>query len=167
MAGLSDEEYFWEPVAGCWSVRRTDDGRYAMDAPEPEQLWPDPPPFTTIAWRLAHITSFFSERASNHFGDGSYVPSEVAWPATAAAALAMTGQAYRQWRSGVQALGEDGLFRPCGPAEGPYSEEPLAVLVLHINREFVHHAAEVALLRDLYRDTAARGRLTLATPGQW
>lgn len=20
--GLTDEEYFWEPVAGCWSVRR-------------------------------------------------------------------------------------------------------------------------------------------------
>ena len=20
--GLSDAEYFWEPVAGCWSVRR-------------------------------------------------------------------------------------------------------------------------------------------------
>jgi hypothetical protein len=24
--GLTDDEYFWEPVAGSWSVRRADDG---------------------------------------------------------------------------------------------------------------------------------------------
>jgi hypothetical protein len=27
----------------------------------------------------------------------------------------------------------------------------MAALVLHINRETIHHGAEVALLRDLYR----------------
>ena len=27
----------------------------------------------------------------------------------------------------------------------------IAALVLHINREVIHHGAEVALLRDLYR----------------
>ena len=44
-----------------------------------------------------------------------------------------------------------GLVRPCGPAEGPYADYPLAELVLHINREALHHGAEIALLRDLYR----------------
>ena len=39
---------------------------------------------------------------------------------------------------------------PCGPAEGPYADLPLAALVLHINREAIHHGAEIALLRDLY-----------------
>jgi hypothetical protein len=28
----------------------------------------------------------------------------------------------------------------------------MSALVLHINREMIHHLAEVALLRDLYRD---------------
>jgi hypothetical protein len=27
----------------------------------------------------------------------------------------------------------------------------MAALVLHINREVIHHGAEIALLRDLYR----------------
>jgi hypothetical protein len=27
----------------------------------------------------------------------------------------------------------------------------MATLVLHINREVIHHGAEIALLRDLYR----------------
>ncbi len=47
-------------------------------------------------------------------------------------------------------LAPEGMARPCGPAEGPFAEMPLAGLVLHINREVIHHGAEIALLRDLY-----------------
>jgi hypothetical protein len=43
-----------------------------------------------------------------------------------------------------------------GPAEGPFAEHPYAELVLHINREAIHHSAEVLLLRDLYRNQPAR-----------
>jgi hypothetical protein len=38
-----------------------------------------------------------------------------------------------------------------GPAEGPRADRPMAELVLRINREMLHHGAEIALLRDLYR----------------
>ena len=51
--GLSDDEFFWEPVPGCWTVRRGADGRWAVDYPEPPH--PDPAPFTTIGWRLVHV----------------------------------------------------------------------------------------------------------------
>jgi hypothetical protein len=54
------------------------------------------------------------------------------------------------WIDGVRSLGEAGLRRPCGPAEGPFADAPLAALVLHIHRELIHHLAEVSLLRDLY-----------------
>jgi hypothetical protein len=37
LAGLSDGEYFWEPVPGCWSVRRGSGGRWAMDGGPPGQ----------------------------------------------------------------------------------------------------------------------------------
>jgi hypothetical protein len=57
---------------------------------------------------------------------------------------------YARWISGVRGLDDDGLARPCGPAEGPYADHPMSVLVLHINREVIHHGAEMALLRDLY-----------------
>ncbi len=66
-----------------------------------------------------------------------------------------------RWCDGVRALGEDDLFQPCGPAEGSFADEPFLTLVLHINREFLHHAAEVMLLRDLYRDTMVMGHGTL------
>jgi hypothetical protein len=46
--------------------------------------------------------------------------------------------------------GRHGTGPACGSAEGPYAQFPLATLVLHINREAIHHGAEIALLRDLY-----------------
>jgi hypothetical protein len=53
--------------------------------------------------------------------------------------------------AGVRSLGEEGLAQAVGPAEGPYAALPYATLVLHINREVIHHLAEVLTLRDLYR----------------
>ena len=64
--------------------------------------------------------------------------------------LALVDHWHDRWVAGVAALGAAGLARPCGPAEGPYAAEPLADLVLHINREILHHGAEVALMMDLY-----------------
>ncbi len=156
MEGLTDEEYFREPVPNCWTVYRKDDGAWAVHGAWPE---PDPPPFTTIAWRLVHIAvDVFGIRASNHFGDGSYSNETATIPGSAAEAMALLTEKYEAWRDGVRALGEEGLLRPCGPAEGPYAEHPLATLVLHIHREFLHHAAEIMLLRDLYRDQDRSGK---------
>jgi hypothetical protein len=158
LQGLDDAEYLWEPVAGCWTVRQHDDGSWRQDLARPE---PVPPPFTSIAWRLAHIATIFGQRASNHFGDGSFDPETVPWTGSAGDAMAIVTAEYTRWCDGVRALGETGLFRPCGPAEGPFHEEPLLTLVLHINREFLHHAAEVMLLRDLYRNMVANGTFAL------
>ena len=69
---------------------------------------------------------------------------------TAAQALQQLDEAYAAWLAGVTSLDDAGLARPCGPAEGPFAEYPMARLVLHINREALHHGAEIALLRDLY-----------------
>ncbi len=171
LEGLTDEEYLWEPVPACWSIRRRGEatgpalagaGDTVLDDQDPE---PSPPPLTTIAWRLAHISiGVFGERAVNHFqaeGRTTLEPSDVDWPITAAAGLAMLDHWYDAWIGGVRALGEDGLERPCGPAEGPYAEDPLALLVLHISREAIHHGAEVLLLRDLWAHSrSAAGSVT-------
>jgi hypothetical protein len=150
--GLTDEEYLWEPVPGCWSVRPSGDRRYVPDWQWPP---PEPAPVTTIGWRLCHIgCSVLGIRASNHFGDGSLTIETMDWPGTAAAGIACVERWYAAWTTGVRALGESGLSHPIGPAEGAYRDSPYAALILHINREVIHHGAEVALLRDLYR---ARG----------
>ncbi len=54
----------------------------------------------------------------------------------------------------VATLGE--LLRPVGAAEWGHAESPYAEMVLPINREAIHHLAEVSPLRDLHlrRDSA-------------
>ncbi|MDO3702117.1 DinB family protein [Micromonospora sp. C28SCA-DRY-2] len=162
--GLTDAEYHWEPVPGCWGVRprgtssapmAVGQGDHLIDFAVPE---PDPPPVTTIAWRLGHvIVGVFGARNAAHFGGPPVDYGSFPYAGTGAAALSQLDEAYDRWLDGVRGLGHDGLARRCGPAEGPYADLPLASLVLHINREAIHHLAEVALLRDLHAHRDATG----------
>jgi hypothetical protein len=170
LAGLTDEEYFWEPVPDCWNVRprgtspaitrpgafSAGTGAFTADFAFPE---PDPAPVTTIAWRLAHlIVGVFGYRAAAHFGstivsgsDGATAYRAFDYAGTAAEALDQLDAVYADWSAGVRGLDPVALAAPVGAAEGPFADHPMIELVLHINREALHHGAEIALLRDLYR----------------
>ena len=158
--GLTDDEYFWEPAPNSWSIRprgtstapiQAGSGEMTVDFAMPE---PVPPPFTTIAWRLAHvIVGVLAMRSASHFGGKPAGHDAFPYAATAAEALAQLDEEYETWLAGVASLGEEDLSRPCGDAEGPYADFPLAALVLHVNRETIHHLSEVSLLRDLYLHT--------------
>ena len=146
--GLTDEEYLWEPVPGCWSIRPTGPaGRGEFEQARPD---PEPAPVTTIAWRLSHLAvGVFGLRASYYFGDGSLTHENADRPLTAKEGVAYFKEQALQWRSHVERLDEEGLARPVGEPE----HAPVASLVLRVNREALHHLAEVSLLRDLYRAT--------------
>jgi len=147
-AGLSEEEYRWEPVPGCWSVRPAPDGRWLAERPKPE---PSPPPVTTIAWRLWHIGSdCLAGYTRKGLGPWPLATRGLEWHSRPGPALAAVEQAWQAFRGGLAAFGEDGLWRPLGPDWGPYSDETWAALVLHAQDELSHHGAEIALLRDLY-----------------
>jgi len=142
--GLTDDEYFWVPVPGCWTVHRDGTIDFAYPPPKPE-------PFTTIAWRLAHvIVGVFAMRSNNHFDGPPADYQSWSYAPDADTALTQLDKEYHRWIAGVQKLTDEDLQRPCGPAEGPYAEHSMAELVLHINREVIHHGAEIACTRDLY-----------------
>jgi uncharacterized damage-inducible protein DinB len=119
--GLGDDEYLWEPAPG----------------------------FTTIAWRMGHVTEVFADRCARHFG-GPPVDAPGTYPPRAADALTALDAAYAAWITAVAALDDAALATPVGDRE-PFPEAPLAGLVLHVHREAIHHLAEILLLRDLYR----------------
>ncbi len=161
--GLTDEEYFREPVPGCcWSVRPRAEatsplamgaGEFVMDFAIPA---PQPEPVTTIAWRLAHIiVGIFAWRNASHFGGPAVDWGSWEYAGSAAEALRQLDEQHAAWVKGVRGLGADGLARPCGPAE-PFPDASMAGLVLHIQREVIHHGAEISLLRDLYRPKGDR-----------
>jgi hypothetical protein len=158
--GLTDEEYLWEPASPAWTVRHRDDpapdwvtmragsGDWLIDWGYPE---PDPAPVTSIAWRLGHvIVGVLGLRAHSHFGgpEADYATWEYA--GSAEGALGQLDEAYARWIAGVRSLTPQTLELPVGPAEHDWAAAPMLDLVLHINRESIHHLAEVALLRDLW-----------------
>ncbi|WP_330180765.1 DinB family protein [Nocardia sp. NBC_01503] len=159
LAGLTDDEYFWSPAPDAWSVRplgtstapvQAGVGGFIIDYAFPT---PTPAPFTTIAWRLGHvIVGVLAMRNAAHFGapETSYEKWEYAH--TAAAALEQLETQIDTWSTGVRGLSEAELRTPIGPKE-PYPELSMADLILHINRELIHHLSEVCLLRDLYLHT--------------
>ena len=157
LEGLTDDEYFWEPAPGAWSIRPRAEARTAMAAGGGELVAdfeypePVPAPVTTIAWRIGHvIVGIFGARNAAHFGGPPMDYFTVDWPGGAQSALAMLDDGYARWVKGVRGLDEARLTEPVGEAEGEFADYPYAALVLHINREAIHHLAELALLRDLY-----------------
>jgi hypothetical protein len=156
LGGLTDDEYAWRPVEPCLDLEPGGGGRLRYREPAR-----DTPVVTTLRWRLMHIAiGCFHSRASTFFGDGS-VPDDADMfderhrpetvPADAAGALDVLDRAYAWWHDGLATLDDAAMAEPLGPKGAFFADAPMAALVLHINRELMHHGGEVGLLRDLYR----------------
>jgi hypothetical protein len=155
--GLSDEEYFWQPVPDCWTVSRRGEssaptsygsGAFTWDYYPPPY---DPEPMTTIAWRLGHLSEGLAEMNGVYFGGAQTSIETFAYAGTARQALEQLDDAYDAWGTGIRGLGSAGLAEPQGPRSPPeFADAPVARVVMYMSVEVVHHGAEVCLLRDLY-----------------
>ena len=157
---LTDEEYLWEPAPGAWSIRRR--GEAASPRPFGPGEWqldgaigdPDPTPVTTIAWRLGHVHSCFAGDWEWTFGERRRPPGRlVDFSPSAAVALERLWATLDRWRDSVAAVTPEQLDT-VGFDQNPWSsapEEPFITVIAEANLELIHHMAEIALLRDLYR----------------
>jgi hypothetical protein len=162
---LNDEEYLWEPAPGAWSIRRRDQastptafgpGEWVLDDDSQD---PDPAPVTTIAWRLGHLHSSFAGRWEWTFGQRRQPPALlVDFTPSAGLALERFWALMDRWRDSVAAMTPEQLDTP-GFGQYPNGsdpEEPFITVVWWTNLEFIHHMAEIALLRDLWQSSPTR-----------
>jgi hypothetical protein len=161
LEGLSDAEYLWEPAPGCWSVR-PDEGGWRVDLSDQGTQWTDDPPLTTIAWRLWHLGACPepgwppTPPTPREFAD-TWFSSRPASPnafGEADKALVAFDEHWRRFAAVVAGWHDAALLEAIGPIGGQYGDANIYGLVFHVVDEFIHHSAEVALLRDLYRATA-------------
>jgi hypothetical protein len=152
--GLTDDQYFWEPFDGSWSVRKTADGfRHDGFGEDGDRVPIEPPPFTTVAWRIAHIVDILQEdRTATWFGqEVAAADGQPPVPGSAAEAITALEHAYAVWRSRLAALTPEVLDQPIGAVGGPYAENDCTDFALHILDELIHHGAEVGTVLDIYR----------------
>lgn len=170
--GLTDQEYFWPPVPGCWTISRRGQsrapvslgaGEFTMDyAPPPH----DQEPVTTIAWRMAHLIDVLGSPAAPHFEVPADGQPAIGYCGTAHGALRQLDDAHDAWVRDVRDLGPAGLARPQGALSPPeFADAPLARLILYTNLEVIHHGAEICLLRDLYLRNDSRDGLRVRPGG--
>ncbi|HWD45818.1 MAG TPA: DinB family protein [Actinomycetota bacterium] len=148
LEGLTDDEYLWEPAPGCWTVHRDRGGVWVVDYAEPD---PDPPPLTTIGWRLAHLADCKVMYHEWAFGEQRLTWPELAAPATAAEALARLEEGHGLLRADLAGLDDEQLD---GPRLTNWGERwPAWRIVWTMIDHDAHHGGEIGCLRDLYRVT--------------
>ncbi|SFB54538.1 DinB superfamily protein [Amycolatopsis marina] len=163
VTAMTDDEYLWEPVRNCWSIRPqaagpgpgatmlAGAGDWGRDAGRPH---PWPPPITTIAWRLAHLSEMLTLRADYTVGSRSLTEQHYVFHGDVTGGLRDFAEGTRSWRAALVSA-DDAALDEVGRSSYPYGsdpEEPFLEIVWWVNQEILHHGAEIALLRDLYRE---------------
>ncbi|MFJ8056556.1 DinB family protein [Streptomyces sp. NPDC096142] len=140
-----------DKIADDWSVTVERVEQILAHEGEPE---PDTTPITTIAWRLGHLHFQFAGAWEWTFGTRTRDPKQmVDFTPSAARTLDRFWPVIDRWRAAVATVTESQLDE-VGFSRYPYGsdpDDPYIDVVAGSNLEFIHHMAEIALLRDLWR----------------
>ena len=177
---LTDDEFFWEPFPGSWSVRRREDcqtptpfgsGDWVVDFDSElavtSVIGKAVEPITTIAWLMWHCGSMSGRTAELDFLGGSKT-AESGWTSpyiadhprftSAAEAVEAFQSGWRGLRLALEATTDEQLeqlTRYWGyPGPGPAA--PGHHIVASVLNEISHHGTQICMLRDLFRVGARR-----------
>jgi hypothetical protein len=152
--GLTDDELHWEPVPDMWGVRRKSEVRTDRTPDElpPGEYWadtfrdaPDPPP-TTIAWRLAHLTSVVLGYTADIRGVEEPPPPAIRYDA--AGAVELWRSVFDDFVEMVRTFDDAALVEQVDAWGGRVAR---SYVISHVCLEIAYHAAEIGCLRHLKR----------------
>lgn len=157
LSEIDDDAYLWEPAPGAWSLRPRADARTQNPPGLGDWVleWPregDPDNARTIAWLVSHLTDVFFERWEWTFGGHRLRRTDLTFSPTAAEGVAQLIRWATAWQEGIAGLKPEEVFT-VGLSQATEIDQraPFGHLVLHVNRELIHHGAEITFLLDLRR----------------
>ncbi|MDQ3735351.1 MAG: DinB family protein [Actinomycetota bacterium] len=151
LEGLSDEEYLWEPVSGGWSIRPSTDGRWAAEYVFPD---PEPPPFTSIAWRLLHIADCKLMYHEYAYGAATLTFPDLEAPRHAVAAIERLAEGQQLLRHDLTGLESDAALD--AEVNTNWGEPwPAWRIFWTMIEHDAWHGGEIGTMRDLYRNRSA------------
>ncbi|MBQ1119878.1 DinB family protein [Streptomyces sp. B15] len=141
---LEPDDFFWEPAANCWTVRRADDGTWVPDWAESE---PDPVPVPTIGWLSWHIGWWWSVTIDHAHGRRPRERADIIWPGAGKPAVEWLRGLRGDWLEALDRFTEADLD---STAPFPWQNDPqhtVAHMVAWVNAELMKNAAEIGQLR--------------------
>jgi hypothetical protein len=178
---LSQDEFFWEPVPGSWSVRRRAEcstpnpfgtGDWVVDFDDGLVRASDEgkavEPLTTIAWLYWHFGSMAGRAADLDFLGGTK-PAESGWTTPYLGdhpVFDSSSEAVEVMRTGWRALDRaihastderlETVTRFWSYPGYPGVPAPGYQILVNVLNEISHHGTQVCMLRDLYRAVDGR-----------
>lgn len=116
-------------------------GAWGRDRAHPA---PEPPPFTALVWRPGHLSESLARRADHTTGTHALTRDDYRHSGAAAA---------DGWRAALTSA-DDAALDLVGRSSFPDGSDPhvpFSEIVWWVKQELLHHGAETALPRDLYR----------------
>lgn len=107
--GLTDDEFFWQPVPDSWTIYEDRPGHWTYHYAIPD---PNPAPVTTIGWQLVHLgtTKFMYHEWA--YGAARLTFPELDIPNNARSALDLLDEGHRLLRDDLLATSESELDEP-------------------------------------------------------
>ncbi|TMF68592.1 MAG: DinB family protein [Chloroflexi bacterium] len=148
---LTDDEFFWEPVPGCWTVYRTASGRWDYHYAIPD---PDPAPATTIAWQIIHLATCKVMYHEWAFGPARLTFPDLVIPHTVRSAKAYLSRGQKLLREQLLGRSDSQLDRQVKTNWG--ETWPAWRIFWAMADHDALHGGAIGALRDLYYWSATR-----------
>jgi hypothetical protein len=143
--GLTDEEFFWEPAAGCWNIYEDRPGHWTYHYAIPD---PNPAPVTSIGWQIVHLATCKIMYREWAFGPARLTFPEILIPHTSSSAIEQLEHGQRQLLDDLAHLTDAQLddLRPTNWGELWPAWRVLWTMADHDS----FHGGVIGYMRDLY-----------------
>jgi hypothetical protein len=153
LEGLTDDEFFWEPIAGCWTIHQDRAGHWTYHYAIPD---PKPAPVTSIGWQVIHLATTKVMYHEYAYGPARLTFPEIVIPHTAAGAIALLGDGQRQLEGALAQLTDEQLDEPRKTNWGELW--PAWRIFWTMADHDAFHGGTIGVLRDLYHWRADRAQ---------
>jgi hypothetical protein len=150
LAGLTDDEFFWEPIPGCWTIYEDKPGHWTYHYEIPD---PDPAPITSIGWQIVHLATCKVIYWEWAYGPGRLTFPDLVTPHSAAGAIDELEKGQRMLRDQLAKLSDSLMDEPRKTNWGELWPAWRVFWTMADHDAF--HGGVLGYLRDMYHWTHA------------